>query len=98
MIDSASFLELLRKVWNNGDIEMNVRSYSGRGMYGKTCIAVVTNDLWDLAIELAQVAERDNLGLLDLPGSPAQDSMGLGRVYYWPQLEWPEGEEEFGDN
>lgn len=97
MVDSKNFLELLREVYDDGNIEMEVRSYSGRCMYGDNCIAVVLGgytSAWTLALA---IADRNN-GNMDLFGldAPREDSMGLGRVYYWPSLKWPEGEEGFG--
>ncbi len=62
-------------------------SYSGRGMYGKTCVSVHADrdsgiSLWVLAQELVDHG---------LP-EPKQDQLGLGMVYYWPSYEWPDGE------
>lgn len=97
MVTSTTLIDLLREVYNNGDIEMEVRSYSGRGMYGKECVAVVIGgytSAWTLALAIADV----NGGNADLFGleAPRQDSMGLGTVLYWPQLEWPAGMKDFG--
>ena len=97
MVNAASFLELLREVYQDGNIEMSVRSYSGRGMYGESCIGVVLGDAsaWTLALALADL----NNGNMDLFGlaAPREDSMGMGRVYYWPHLKWPEGVKGFGE-
>lgn len=97
MVTAESFLELLREVHGNGDIEMEVRSYSGRGMYGDRCIGVVleTANAWTLALALADV-NNGNMDLFDLP-QPREDDMGMrARIYYWPSLKWPEGAEDFG--
>ena len=62
-------------------------SYSGRGMYGKTCVAInLDNDaqLWDLAFELGKKSEY-------FP-APKTDSMGKGIVVYWPSIQWEEEE------
>jgi hypothetical protein len=97
MIKPKSFLNLLREVYEDGNIQMEVRSYSGRGMYGKSCIGVVLDgtSAWTLALALA---DRNNgsMDLFDLD-APREDDMGMSaRIYYWPHLEWPEGEEDFG--
>ena len=60
------------------------RSYSGRAMYGKQCVAVTLDsdaDLWALAWEF---------GARDIePGPPKTDSLGLNVIAYWPHIEWP---------
>lgn len=97
MVTSESFLNLLREVCEDGNIQMEVRSYSGRGMYGKNCIGVVLEytTAWTLALALAD-RNNGNMDLFDLD-APREDDMGMrARIYYWPQLEWPEGEEGFG--
>lgn len=97
-MNSASFIALLQEVYDQGDIEFNVRSYSGRGMYGKECVAITTDghtSAWTIALALADL----NAGNIDLYGlgEPREDSMGLGRVYYWPQMEWPAGQDNIGE-
>jgi hypothetical protein len=95
MLNNKSFLELLRELHDDGNLEFEVRSYSGRGMYGDSCIAVVGDlSAWTLALALADI-NGGNIDLFDLP-APREDSMGLGYVYYWPNLRWPEGEKGFG--
>lgn len=97
MVTSTTLLSLLREVYDNGDMEMEVRSYSGRGMYGDTCVAVTLGsyaNAWTLALAIADV-NNGNADLFGLP-EPRSDSMGLGTVLYWPSLEWPADAEEFG--
>lgn len=60
-------------------------SYSGRGMFGKDCVATYTG-MWEVAKALFS-EEHD--GAFDHLPQPNQDSMGLGRVLYWPSYEWP---------
>jgi hypothetical protein len=59
------------------------RSYSGRGMFGKTCVGVSLDsesDLWYMTREL-----------IDIDGlhAPHTDSLGLGIIAYWPRVAWP---------
>lgn len=65
------------------------RSYSGRGMYGKECVAISGEDVsaWDVARALwfNNLDEED----MDVP-EPRQDQMGLGTVLYWPSYRWPQ--------
>lgn len=95
-MNSKSFLNLLREVYDQGDIEFTVRSYSGRGMYGTSCIGIVTDDMFMLGCAIGDI----NQGNIDLYGMPGmrQDSMGRSTIYYWPGLVWPEGEDGFGDD
>ncbi len=44
MVTSTTLINLLREVYESGNMEMEVRSYSGRGMYGDTCVGVVLGD------------------------------------------------------
>jgi hypothetical protein len=53
------------------------RDYSGRGMFGKTCLGVT-----------GSMEELDTL-LSGVRGSAKglrKDNMGLGYIYYWPDL------------
>ena len=83
---NIKFIELLKKLQVCG-MDFTIRSYSGRGMYGKSCVAIVDTDasLWDIALALSEIND-ENLDL-NRVGSPMQDSMGLGQVYYWPSME-----------
>jgi hypothetical protein len=73
------------------DFDYNARvraHYSGRGMYGRTCIGVVHDDANTPAAFLYILAEelgRDFLDLLAEVGS-AQDSMGLSTITYFSGL------------
>jgi len=51
-------------------------SYSGRGMYGKTCVGIVC----DNASECLEVA-----GAHGIRGGVV-DSMGLSVIVYWPKI------------
>jgi hypothetical protein len=73
------------------------RDYSGRGMYGDTCLGYVGSEshlfMHDLAV---LIAERDNDGtvtadeiryeLENTIGSPSTDSMGYDTIYYLPSV------------
>lgn len=67
------------------DLGYEPYAYSGRGMYGKRCVAInLSRDqsVWELA---ASVCQRDDNLVLDV-GAPQQDNMGLDIVVYWPRL------------
>jgi hypothetical protein len=59
------------------------KRYSGRGMYGRECIAINDADPWEIATELAQ-----NYPDATFP-KPSEDSLGRGSVIYWPSMAWP---------
>ena len=69
------------------------QSYSGRAMYGKTCLGVV------ISSEQSQfeMGLMVGLGLVDCWAGDIEavknvrsDSMGLGTVVYWPNIEYDE--------
>jgi len=82
---------------------LNPRSYSGRAMFGKECLAVVPDFETSAADVIALFQEHL---LSDVMRDPQefdykkaaefvamlresrQDSMGLGIVIYWPHIEW----------
>jgi hypothetical protein len=57
---------------------IKVRSYSGRGMYGKECLGAVAHSAKDVYAECG----RANIKTARV------DSMGLGVVVYWPSVAW----------
>lgn len=68
----------------------DVRSYSGRAMYGDTCLAL-TCDSDPLGV-LAEVLLSMDDDLRDHMFNPLRnvrmDQMGFGHVVYWPNIEW----------
>lgn len=87
------FEEIAEDFCNEG---FQVRSYSGRGMGGERCLAVVCdNPLATLQGLFEGLADRlEDLeqvrGLCESLGNPSSDSMGFSAVLYWPSVEWPE--------
>ncbi len=70
--------------------EVSVHStYSGRGMYGAECVAVVTNDTAAPAAFLylvAEILDQDFLEFLGNLGPGESDSIGLSAITYWRGL------------
>lgn len=65
------------------------RSYSGRGMQGKECFAVVLQDrdaLWHLACEIG--------GYMGDFTAPKTDNLGESIVAYWPEVPYTQEVEE----
>lgn len=61
--------------------------YSGRGMYGDTCVGIVGSpgELTAYVAALAVTLETDGLDWSWI-GSVSQDSMGLDMIWYWRGL------------
>lgn len=79
----------------NGDGE--IRAYSGRNMYGKSCLGIVSDDpvkcLLALARNLMDMDERDTLTML-VETWNRQDSMGRNAtVTYFPNLAMDDDED-----
>ena len=85
-----------------------VREYSGRGMYGHKCVAIVTsmNSLhsFEVGVHLGKAAQ-DSGRFDEVEDSilhTREDSMGLGTVIYWPNTPYVdedtvEGEGDLND-
>lgn len=84
--------------------------YSGRGMYGATCLGFVTDEgsaafqmalAEILAPELLGLGDDDEVGLDEVKeameelGKPSSDSMGRSAIYYYRQTQ-VEGHEREG--
>jgi hypothetical protein len=74
------------------------RSYSGRGMYGRTCLGVTISRYQSetqMALDVMETASGSaERKLLQLAMRGAKrDDMGLGQIIYWPDLPWVENEE-----
>lgn len=74
-------IDMQDEVWQvaqacNGEY---IVDYTGRGMYGRKCVAIVIENR-DQEFYLEQ--ERRRRGLPE----PTWDSMGLGAIAYWPSI------------
>lgn len=71
------------------EVEGDARTYSGRGMYGKSCAGITLDsesDLLQLGAAIAQTIEDDELQRL-LINQASFDSMGRGIIVYWRSVE-----------
>lgn len=74
------------------DAELNYRDdYSGRGMYGRRCVAIICDSPLNVLCELfAYIVDSDeDLYGCDVQcalGEPEQDSIGMRSVLYFPKL------------
>ncbi len=64
------------------------RAYSGRGMFGKQCVAITVADWALAAMDLSDSSLPK--GGKTLLRDARTDSMGKQTVVYWPDMEWPE--------
>lgn len=66
-----------------------VRSYSGRGMYGKTCVGLEVNtagEAMEIAAWAVLNADGDSRDVARMLGRAREDSMGRGVILYWPTV------------
>lgn len=65
------------------------RSYSGRGMMGKECLAVGGLTMFELGYLIGSEEHEFDYD----PGyaSPKEDSLGQGTIIYFPNISWSEG-------
>lgn len=89
MVNSEELYNILEKAG------LAIRKYSGRGMYGKECIAAEYNSQSDLAYIIESCDDVDQAAYLFR--NAKYDSMGLGSVVYWPYIAFPEDCEEIDD-
>lgn len=76
---------------NDWDVRMN---YSGRGMFGRTCLGVVvssTNSLYQFYYDLGQASieyddEPGDFADPAIPLDPRTDNMGHAMIVYWPEV------------
>lgn len=93
-MDKESFDTLVEAFESAG---CDVRSYSGRGMYGRACLGVVTEEnpaafAIGLAMGLLENYEKEEVAeLLQVLDSPETDSMGNDTIVYWPRVKWMSG-------
>lgn len=87
-IDAQKFIDTLE------ECGFETRSYSGRGMYGKSCIGVETDDIFELGFQIGSALSGEDIG--HIPPCKT-DSMGRDSIVYWPDLAWPEDDEEDGE-
>lgn len=94
-MESHEFAELIESAG------YEVRSYSGRGMFGKQCIGVSTDDVFELIANITkeivdtdiEPVSRDSSTVrlnewIELMTQIRTDSLGRGEIIYWPNMKW----------
>lgn len=78
------------------DMNIETRSYSGRGMMGRTCLGIVVSSnekIFELFYNLGQAG-------MEYPGETRSDNMGFDTIFYFPYIEYVENledDEEYDD-
>lgn len=89
-MDTERFIELIE------DAGYRVRSYSGRGMYGRQCVGVELDSTAALVSFGRNVAlgatQEEQAQLAQM--SESVDSLGLGLILYYPYVNWPKDRPE----
>lgn len=77
-----------------------VRSYSGRAMYGRECLGIDTSaEIGELFADVLAFVEGegDTSELQDAFREMRSDAMGRGTIYYWPSIPYVDEDEIDGD-
>ena len=78
----------LEELKENG-YEYRIHSYSGRGMFGKSCLAIAGDfDPIEIGFYLGKTPVMENE---DFP-PVKEDQMGRGILLYWPRVKYVEEE------
>lgn len=82
--------ELIREYCDSEGLDCR-EDYSGRGMYGRSCIAITCDNPLNTLCELFAyiVDSDDDLDGYDVQcalGESKQDSMGMSSILYFPRL------------
>lgn len=73
-------------------LDLSPQSYSGRGMFGRSCVGVVLDGNQTEFSVGAALAVALGPDVVDLRVS--SDSMGLWRILYFPNVRWPGSDED----
>lgn len=81
----------LQEILERNGVE-GVQSYSGRGMYGKTCLGVSVDSLGAFFATVLKCVrgEDDTQAIQKAFAGMATDSMGRGVVVYFPSVHFEE--------
>ncbi len=95
ILDNEQFILIQEAAWVSESGKL--RSYSGRGMYGKQCLGFEYSDFSDAILFIGHAIQAfpDEWELMFRRTS--QDSMGLGAIMYWPDIQINEKDQDFLD-
>lgn len=87
-------VKAIKEVCEESEGDFSLRSYSGRGMYGKECVGITCGRFiseFQLAAKIAATLHwyNDTEALEELALLEAKsDSMGLNSIIYFPRMTW----------
>lgn len=80
---------------------LTITRYSGRSMYGQYCLGLDGDSDNDFAKFLVEVANKNVAVARDLANDLTTDNMGLGYIYYFPNIAFTgftdENDDELGE-
>jgi len=85
-------VKFMNEVINSTELRFDVEllSYSGRGMFGKECLGI-TGDFRDLlAVMIKAFDMNEEFFSVKNFLRVIRDNMGLNEVWYWPHIPWEE--------
>lgn len=68
------------------ELDLRIRKYSGRGMYGSECYGITSNE------NVSEIQILEEAGKQGLKGA-RWDSMGRNVIVYWPRVRVAEGDD-----
>jgi hypothetical protein len=78
---------LVRRATDDAHVSLRF-DYSGRGMYGRTCLGMVFDDISDFLQAIVYI-DRDDPDLSErLISQCCLDSMGMSQIAYFPSTVW----------
>lgn len=80
--------DLIEKFCNERDGCSFRTDYSGRFMYGRTCVGIVIDDrVYETIVALCDFLHESGIECVsDMLGTIHSDSMGLSQIIYFPDL------------
>jgi hypothetical protein len=91
MTEKHALQVALEDARDSSGLEIRIRSYSGRGMFGAQCLAVTFDrdvsetEIVAEAMEQAALVGTNSIVKNAVKGART-DNMGLGTVLYWPNV------------
>ena len=88
-----TFTDYIKEAIEAIGLDAHLRSYSGRGMYGSSCVGVVCSmqEFVQIVTQAAIDADKDedcDINFSYDVSKVSSDSMGLSTIYYWPSQKW----------
>lgn len=97
-----TFYDYLKQAIEELGEEASLRSYSGRAMYGDSCVGLVTDmgvfvRIMGHAAVLAHEDDDCDIDFLYEAGRIRTDNMGMSTIFYWPNQKWADISEDEED-